>query len=385
MGVSRLAASSLIVIAAGIVACGGGSDTPPAAGPGPQAAPAPVAGTPPATSTPQADASALPSDVAAIVAGHRQIIVLVEAGPSLGPGLQARTDLAGRLLFQDTHHAVATLGDALAADLATPARARVTAFLEVLERHPELRNADKLAFRDVVADLDEAAAVPASGVPAALRTRLADDDKALDEIEALYSKEIERVFGRFRTRSMEVHREAWSAYVGFLATRFTPQAILEAQKARLDMVLKPGGTPAKAEAPLELSGQRFAANTVALTFDDGPHPKYTDAIRTMLAARNIPAVFFHVGQNVGTVDGKGVITATRAAAASRKLQARGLPARQPQLLARRDADAQRCADRRPDRVDQPHRAHRPRRGADPVPSALRRATRACSPPSNRAT
>jgi peptidoglycan/xylan/chitin deacetylase (PgdA/CDA1 family)/uncharacterized caspase-like protein len=288
---------------------------------GGQAPSSPTGSSPAAADQAQTGAS-LPPALASIVAGHRQIIVLTEQGPTLAADLQPRADLAGRLLFQDTHHAAAELGEALVGDLATPGQGRVVAFLDILETHAELRDADKLAFRDIVGDLDDAARGTGSTVPAALRTRIADDERALDEIQALYTKELERVFGRFRERGMPVHREAWEAYVAHLATRYTAAAILEAQAPRLDVVLKTG-RKAQAETPLELSGQRLPLNHVALTFDDGPHPKYTDAIRTMLAERGIPAVFFHVGQNVGTVDAKGAIKPTRAAAASRKLAGAG--------------------------------------------------------------
>jgi len=37
---------------------------------------------------------------------------------------------------------------------------------------------------------------------------------------------------------------------------------------------------------------------VALTFDDGPHPKYTDALLDGLAKRNVKATFFLLGQNI---------------------------------------------------------------------------------------
>ena len=290
-------------------ACRGGTPPPAATTEGPRpgaAVPAPAAADRPKPGAAQADA-ALPADLADIVAGHRQIIVLVEQGPALAPDQQARADLAGRLLFQDTHHEVAALSETLLADLATPDRARVGAFLDVLERHPELRDADKLAFREVVGDLDDAARAPASQMPGPLRTRIAEDERALDEIEALYTSELERVFGRFRERGMPVRREAWAAYVAHLATRYRVEAILDTLAPRLDVVLKTG-RKAQAETPLEMSGQRLPLNHVALTFDDGPHPKYTDAIRAMLAERGIPAVFFHVGQNVGTVDAKGAIS-----------------------------------------------------------------------------
>jgi peptidoglycan/xylan/chitin deacetylase (PgdA/CDA1 family)/uncharacterized caspase-like protein len=262
----------------------------------------------------------LPADVASILERHRQLIVLVEQGETLDADLQRRADLAGRLLFQDLHHQQAQLTEGLLADLATPAAAGVTAFLERLERHPELRDADKLAFRDSVADLLDAARAPRSTAPSALRTRLEEDDRALREIEALYARELERVFGRFRTRGMVVRREAWDAYVAFLATRYRAEDIIRTQGDRLDLVLRSGGKgQSGAETGLELSGSRLPANHFVLTFDDGPHAKYTEAIRGMLAARGIPAVFFHVGQNVGAVDARGTVTPTRAAAASRQL------------------------------------------------------------------
>jgi peptidoglycan/xylan/chitin deacetylase (PgdA/CDA1 family)/uncharacterized caspase-like protein len=121
---------------------------------------------------------------------------------------------------------------------------------------------------------------------------------------------------------MVVRREAWDAYVAFLYTRYSAGAIIDAQAPRLDVVLKTG-RKAQSDTALEMSGSRLPLNHVALTFDDGPHPKHTDAIRAMLSERGIPAVFFHVGQNVGSVDARGVVKPTRAAAASRKLLTAG--------------------------------------------------------------
>lgn len=40
------------------------------------------------------------------------------------------------------------------------------------------------------------------------------------------------------------------------------------------------------------------ANMIALTFDDGPHPKYTMQILDILDEYDIPATFFFVGENV---------------------------------------------------------------------------------------
>jgi peptidoglycan-N-acetylglucosamine deacetylase len=41
-------------------------------------------------------------------------------------------------------------------------------------------------------------------------------------------------------------------------------------------------------------------DSVALTFDDGPHPRYTPGLLDLLAERGVPATFFLVGRRVRT-------------------------------------------------------------------------------------
>jgi peptidoglycan-N-acetylglucosamine deacetylase len=52
--------------------------------------------------------------------------------------------------------------------------------------------------------------------------------------------------------------------------------------------------------------KRDATKKVWLTFDDGPHPEYTDAILRVLAQNAIGATFFVLGSNVARV-GKAVL------------------------------------------------------------------------------
>ena len=145
----------------------------------------------------------------AILEPYRKTIVLLEDGRTLDVADQSREETAGRLLYQQKHQALSTLSDALAADVSSkPARLeRIHAFLDRLETHPDLRDADKLAFRDIVDDVIEA--LPRAGSPELqkLRARLDDDAKALTAIQALYQKELEKIFGRFETRGMTVRRE----------------------------------------------------------------------------------------------------------------------------------------------------------------------------------
>ncbi len=44
--------------------------------------------------------------------------------------------------------------------------------------------------------------------------------------------------------------------------------------------------------PNEISGAEFAPRTVALTFDDGPHPRYTERSHGAAAKYGIRAAFF---------------------------------------------------------------------------------------------
>ena len=55
---------------------------------------------------------------------------------------------------------------------------------------------------------------------------------------------------------------------------------------------------------------------VVLTFDDGPHARYTDRIVEVLKKYQVKSVFFELGTNLGTLK-HNKIQATRAASAAR--------------------------------------------------------------------
>ncbi len=56
-----------------------------------------------------------------------------------------------------------------------------------------------------------------------------------------------------------------------------------------------GGT---GEAPIIYHGRKDGRREIALSFDDGPHPRYTPQILEILAEYDIRATFFMVGENV---------------------------------------------------------------------------------------
>ena len=45
-----------------------------------------------------------------------------------------------------------------------------------------------------------------------------------------------------------------------------------------------------------------ASGMIALTFDDGPHPRYTKQILDILKKEGIKATFFVIGENIGYYD-----------------------------------------------------------------------------------
>ena len=69
--------------------------------------------------------------------------------------------------------------------------------------------------------------------------------------------------------------------------------------AALALVLAIVGTlGASAETKNVFRANRSAAGKVALTFDDGPHPRYTHAILELLREYGVTATFFVIGVNI---------------------------------------------------------------------------------------
>ena len=255
------------------------------------------------------------ADVDASVASYRKIIVLMDDAAVLDEGNRERVRTAAWILFERNHERLDELEQSLGADAARNDSPLVAAFLDRLESSPDLHDADKLDFRDV---LDDLAAVPVAEIPsAALRQRIGDDAAALEKIESLYQAEVSQIFSGFQARGMTVHREAWDHYVAFLKTKTTREAILKEMDSELPPAESRGGAAARSK--MEISGLELPPKTVALTFDDGPHPRYTDQVLAILKKYDLHAVFFEIGKNLGTVNGDEVKLGPNAAVSDRIL------------------------------------------------------------------
>jgi peptidoglycan/xylan/chitin deacetylase (PgdA/CDA1 family)/uncharacterized caspase-like protein len=269
------------------------------------------------------------ADDRAIVDDYRRIIALLADSPTADADPE-RASMVGRYLFFRNLERANALGARLASALSgaatsSGAPAEVTRFLDDVEDNAEYRDADKLAFKELLAQLadhlDEE--LPTATFNPALRRRIDDDLDALKRIQALYEKELEKVLSRLSVRGITVRRESWESYVAFVRTRFDRAAVLrEFEPVRLEQPQSRAGRPAKGNRA-ELNGSTLPARTLVLTFDDGPHARYTDRILDILNEAKVPAVFFEVGRNIGSIEDDGTIKLTRAAKATQHILERG--------------------------------------------------------------
>jgi peptidoglycan/xylan/chitin deacetylase (PgdA/CDA1 family)/uncharacterized caspase-like protein len=255
----------------------------------------------------------------AAVAAFRQIIVLTDGIDSLDDDVRDRIVQVGQVVFHQNVRRLADLSDRLTDDLGRPDSAIVPGFLDRVESNPDYRDADKLVFRDLFDDLAAAAKTLPSG---AIQKRITDDQAALEQIQSLYENEIGKAFAELQTRGMTVHREAWDRYLAFMKQKYQREEILKQYEGALPASESRGGGMNRSSG-LQMFGRELPPKTFLLTFDDGPHPRYTDRILQILKQNNIQAVFFEVGRNIGTVGADGQIKLAPTAAVSYRILAQG--------------------------------------------------------------
>ena len=239
-----------------------------------------------------------------IVGRFRKIIVLMDNDESLDPITRDRVSILGKMLFEQNLEDLSALSVRFSAQPGKIDALAVKAFLNHVESNPDYRDADKLVFRDTFDELASAAGQRSADKQ--LQKRITEDIAALDQIQAMYEKEMGRVFDRFQTRAMPVHREAWEHYLSFLKQKYQREQILKEYESALPQSETRGGGAAKNHRQ-QIYGRELPPKTLLLTFDDGPHPMYTARILEILKKYQVQAVFFQVGRNLGSVGKDGTI------------------------------------------------------------------------------
>ncbi|WP_223483112.1 polysaccharide deacetylase family protein [Stenotrophomonas sp. OVS01A] len=253
--------------------------------------------------------------------GYRRIIVLLADEEQQSAADRTTSTRIGQQLFHDgleQRGAIATQFDTLLRGTSPQRFATLGAVLDYIESAPELFDADRLAFREVLRDLHERIGADSSLPAVKLHQRIGEDLEALDEIERNYNQELTRIFSRFeRTRAIELKREKWDDYIAHLHKDYSREAIL-----RDYGVIEPYPMSMK-DSDREIFGRDLPPKTVVLTFDDGPHKAYTDEVVAILKRYDVPGVFFEVGRNLGKVDTDGKVRLGPMAKISRNLMEEG--------------------------------------------------------------
>ena len=252
----------------------------------------------------QPEDKTLTASLDSVTAAFRRIIVLMDGAESLDEATRQRSLAAGRLLFRQKRK---TLDD-LSGKLAGNARG-IRQLVRYLGSNAALHDADKLAFLDLMEELDTGAGTDSS-------LKAVHDN--LQSIHQAYREEVTRIFSQFATRGAGGTREKWDAYVASLKKLFTRDQVLGEFGNTLPEEPAASMRGGNTGGQTEIFGNDFARKTVALTFDDGPHPKYTEQVLALLRKYGIQACFFELGSGLGTVD-HGEVKLGRTADVARKV------------------------------------------------------------------
>ena len=256
---------------------------------------------------------ALQASLNGVTDNYRKIIVLMDDADTLDDATRVRATAAGRILYWQKQHALEEIGARLSG---SAGRSGIEQVVRYLTADQSLHDADKLAFADLVEELLDSVTQPnASQRDRDLAESLGNLWDNLKSIQATYREEVSRIFSQFGTRGGTGTREKWESYVQYLRTLTERDKILQ----ELGDMLTPEPAASSRGGSTEVFGSDFAPKTVALTFDDGPHPKYTEQILAVLRKYGIKACFFELGQNLGTVDANGTVKLGPTADVARKV------------------------------------------------------------------
>ncbi len=215
---------------------------------------------------------------------YRRFVLLTADEPKLKDEARRAALASGHQLAHERADLRHQLNEALSGLALEPAARRDPAAAEVLdwmESAPEVLELDRLAFRDPLRVLATAMSKDGSPEGARLKARIAEDLAEVDRAEALVEAEYRQSHGASRPR--------WDAYVAQVRTLVEPLAPLPA-------------APVLAPSIAEISGTELPEKVLVLSFDDGPHPVYTEEIKAILQRFQAPALFFEVGSNIGSVE-----------------------------------------------------------------------------------
>lgn len=275
------------------------------------------------------DVGAVAAELREVLAAYRKIIVLFAHEDALSKAERDAANQVGQSLFHENQARIAKLEESLRRMAAPGNSARfesLSILLSYIESDPGLFDADRLAFVELLRALQAEIATDTSLPAIKMHQRITEDLDALNEIERAYEKEIKQIFGRFGDRSIKLQRQRWEDYVAHLQKIYSREHILKEAGIVISSpapqpALSEGGADKEEES--EIFGNKLPPKTLVLTFDDGPHRRYTEEIMAILKQYNVPGIFFNVGRNLGSVASDGKVNLAKGAQISRQLGSEG--------------------------------------------------------------
>jgi len=244
------------------------------------------------------------------IACQRKLIVLLADDALLPAADVALGRQVGQYLFHGNLARAETLNEALLGRWRAGDTAGIASTLDYIESAPELFAIDRLVFKPLLLRLrDEVAGAQTLG-GLKLHKRLGEDLDSFDDIEKLYDQELSATLGQLDTRGVSAKRERWDDYVVAIRKLYSRDAVIRdsgfvADAAGSTLAPIPDAPLMRGQRETEVFGKTLPPKTIVFTFDDGPHPKYTDEIRAILKRYDVPGAFFQVGHNLGALDAKG--------------------------------------------------------------------------------
>ncbi len=247
------------------------------------------------------DATPLPMATATqtLIENYQRILSLQIYSSKATKDQQQAAARAGEYLFLQNHQLAGTILERLLAPQHTSAE--MDTFLTTVG-DPIWVDADLFAVRSILMQIAKKAQFN-SQQHQQLHLLLANLARAHNR----YGQELNTVLKQSTLSQNKPLRPAWAAYEAKITLAYPPQALLEQFTSTLPepIAVTPPEQPGDIIALTrknEWQGMQLEPGTVLLTFDDGPHPVFTSEILAILARYQAKAIFFQLGQNLGSVE-----------------------------------------------------------------------------------
>jgi peptidoglycan/xylan/chitin deacetylase (PgdA/CDA1 family) len=254
-------------------------------------------------------APTMQNSVTTLIANYRRILSLqaLASNPTTPPQIKQEALRSGEFLFVEDQHAASVILERLLVHPKNGVQTDIDDFVTALN-DPALKDADLFAIRGIATELarkGQLSPTQAQQMRAILKKlALAHHKYGQELVVAITQKPLTRA-----------ERPAWAAYIAEVEQQYPAASLLEELKRNLPTA-EQQTTPSDKTAELiaetrqnEWQGLQLEKGSVLLTFDDGPHPVYTKEILAILERYKVKAIFFQLGQNLGTVtDGHAELT-----------------------------------------------------------------------------